>query len=474
MIRPELELGNFAAGRRAPLNGLLSELRGRFGFGLRLTLIVFVFFAGASILLPAGASADDASQLLSAAGAGNSAKVSSLLSGGADPNGQDDEGVSALHVAATRGHTQIVEMLLTAGAEVDLQEFDGDTALINASAFGQTAVVEVLLGAGADDSIESSQGYSAVQLARRGRHKSTVKMLSKWKVAARKAAAGRAGGAGGQGRPQAGPALPESNAGAPSARPRLPAKTYRPGYARRIAAVIGVNDYQYWPALSGARGDAEKVSARLKGLGFDEVFELYDQDATRGAILSLLGSKLGEATGENDLVVIFFAGHGQTETIGGDRKRGYIIPVDATVESVFSTAIPMQKLRELTNRLPAKHVYYAMDSCYSGLGFTRGISIVKPSSNNYINKVTSLRAVQMVTAGGEGEEAIERNGEGVFTRSFLDALEGKADSNGDGYVTATEIGAYVAPRVTNETDARQSPQAGRLEGEGEIAFRVGG
>ncbi len=425
---------------------------------------------GVSLVSASSASADDLSRLRKAAGAGDVATVSSLLSAGVDPNGQDDEGVSALHVAATEGRTEVVKTLLGAGAEVDLQEFDGDTALVNASAFGQTAVVQLLLEAGADDGIESSQGYSAIQHARRGRHNTTVKMLSKWKAAARKA---KPSGGGERSRAQAGPALPESNTGPGRSPARRTAKTYRPGYARRIAAVIGVNDYKYWPALSGARNDAEKVAARLKELGFDEVFELYDKKATRGAILSLLGSKLGEVAGEDDLVVIFFAGHGQTETLGGERKRGYIIPVDATVDNVFSTAIPMQKLRELTNRLPAKHVYYAMDSCYSGLGFTRGLGIVKPSSNNYISKVTSLRAVQMVTAGGEGEEAIERDGEGVFTRSFLDALDGKADSNRDGYVTATEIGAYVAPRVTNETGARQSPQAGRLEGEGEVAFRVG-
>ena len=418
------------------------------------------------------ATAEDVSRLLGAASAGDAAEVSSLLAAGSDPNGQDDEGVSALHVAATKGHVEVVQALLNSGAEVDLQEFDGDTALVNASAFGRTAVVELLLRAGADESIESSQGYSAIQHARRGRHSATVKMLSKRSIAELRP---KASSLGGGSRPNnAGPSLPESNAGAAEQATRQAEKTYRPGYARRIAAVIGVNDYKYWPRLSGARGDAERVSARLKKLGFDEVFELYDKEATRGAILSLLGSKLGEVAGENDLVVIFFAGHGQTETLAGDRKRGYIIPVNATIKNVFATAIPMQKLRELTSRLPAKHVYYAMDSCYSGLGFTRGLSVVKPSSNNYISKVTSLRAVQMVTAGGEGEEAIERNGEGVFTRSFLDALQGEADSNGDGYVTATEIGAYVAPRVTNETDARQSPQAGRLEGEGEVAFRVGG
>ena len=97
---------------------------------------------------------------------------------------------------------------------------------------------------------------------------------------------------------------------------------------------------------------------------------------------------------------------------------------------------------------------------------------MKPGEPDYISKVTSLRAVQMVTAGGEGEEAIERAGQGVFSKNLMEALDGKADANGDGFVTATEIGVYVRPRVTNQTGARQSPQIGRLEGEGEVAFDI--
>jgi hypothetical protein len=73
----------------------------------------------------------------------------------------------------------------------------------------------------------------------------------------------------------------------------------------------------------------------------------------------------------------------------------------------------METLRDLSNRLPAKHVYYAMDSCYSGLGFTRGIG-TRPSTENFIDIVTSRRAVQMMTAGQEGEQALEGSGEVVF------------------------------------------------------------
>ena len=129
----------------------------------------------------------------------------------------------------------------------------------------------------------------------------------------------------------------------------------------------------------------------------------------------------------------------------------------------------MQTLRELSSRLPAKHVYYAMDSCYSGLGFTRGIA-VSAGRNDYIDKLTTRRAVQMITAGQEGEIVVERGGRGIFTTYFLRALEGEADFNGDGFVTASEIGAYLPPAVTKAADSRQTPKWGTLEGTGEVVF----
>ena len=419
-------------------------------------LFLRTFILGVVLSLAVTASADTA--LSKAAGRGDAAAVASLLSQGGDPNQGDADGVTALHESAAKGHFEVVKLLVEAGADVNQAEFDGDTALINASAFGHTQVVGYLIEQGADTTVLSSQGLLAIKHARKGRHRDVVAIL---RTAARRARSEAAAGGGSQEQ-------------APRVFEIRPTKTYKPGYTGRIAAVIGINDYDRWPQLTGAEPDARRVATQLKKLGFDPVLELYDKQATRNGILQLLGTELQALASENDLVMIFFAGHGQTETLPGPayEKRGYIIPVDGDPQRVFSTGIPMRQLRELTNRLLAKHVYYAMDSCYSGLGFTRGLGLVKKSSLNYIDKVTSMRSVQMVTAGGEGEEVLEREGRGLFTTRLIEALSGEADVNHDGYVTASEIGTYVTPRVTEDSDAQQTPQSGRLEGEGEIAFKL--
>lgn len=248
-------------------------------------------------------------------------------------------------------------------------------------------------------------------------------------------------------------------------------RDYGPRYKRRIAAVIGIDTYESWPPLEGAVADGRYVAAAMRQHGFDEVIEIYDGDATRERILDLLGVELQRKSGKEDLALVFFAGHGETETLPSGEKRGYIIPVDGDSQRVFSTAISMEVLRDLTNRLIAKHVYYVMDSCYSGLGFIRGRGSIRQAAG-YIDKITSQRAVQMITAGQAGEKAFERGGRGLFTTYWLKAIDGDADFDGDGYVTASEIGAYVPAHVTAASYNRQTPQHGTIEGNGEIVFSV--
>jgi uncharacterized caspase-like protein len=241
-------------------------------------------------------------------------------------------------------------------------------------------------------------------------------------------------------------------------------------YRRKVAAVIGISRYTHLPKLEGARGDAEKMAKRLRAAGFDQVTELYDEAATQRAILNLLGTALPQQTDTNDLVVLFFAGHGQTETLPSSEKRGYIVPVDGEKDKVFTTSISMDQLRDLSNRIPAKHIYYAIDSCYSGMGFVRAVGPMETDGARHAT--TSARAVQMITAGSEGQQAREQGNQGLFTTYLLRAMDGDADGNGDGVLTASEIGKFVEAQVTAASQHRQTPQYGTLEGSGEVRLVV--
>ena len=243
-------------------------------------------------------------------------------------------------------------------------------------------------------------------------------------------------------------------------------------YGKSFAVVIGINNYEKWPSLEFAVADAGAVREKLEDTGFDEITTILDKEATQRRILTELFHELPKKVGRNDRVMFYFAGHGQTETLPGGGKKGYIIPVDADMSNYSSTAISMEQVRSLSRRIPAKHILFVMDSCYSGLGLSRSAGI-SPKISDYLRKVSSMRVVQIITAGGKGEQVQEKVGHGLFTTYFLRALIGEADINKDNVVTGTELGAYLRPTVSNASNQAQTPLYGRLEGEGEFLLSVG-
>lgn len=242
-------------------------------------------------------------------------------------------------------------------------------------------------------------------------------------------------------------------------------------YGMSRGLVIGIDRYERWPSLEFAAADARAVKQALLQSGFDEVVLILNEDATQRRILTELYENLPKRSGPNDRVLFYFAGHGQTEVLPDGGRRGYILPVDAGRTDYPSTAVSMDQIRSLSRRIPAKHILYVMDSCYSGLGLNRSAGL-SPDIGDYLRKMSSMRAVQIVTAGGKGEQVQERAGHGLFTTFFLQALDGQADLNGDRVVTGTELGAYIRPVVSNASRQAQTPLYGRLEGEGEFLFFV--
>jgi peptidoglycan/xylan/chitin deacetylase (PgdA/CDA1 family)/uncharacterized caspase-like protein len=248
-------------------------------------------------------------------------------------------------------------------------------------------------------------------------------------------------------------------------------------YRESHALVIGIDKYAKWPGLHHAVPDAKSMEQLLvTRFGFkpENVTALYDGDATRANILRALNDKLtdNKRVKRDDRVLVFFAGHGSTRKLASGRDVGYIVPVDAQLDDLASDAISMPQLQEVAEALSAKHVLFLVDACYSGLGLTRGGA--PQGSKNFLSDNARRIGRQMLTAGGADQQVADDGpgGHSVFTWTMLQALSGKADLNGDGVITGTELAAYVAPAVS--AIARQTPAFGSLPGSegGEFVFEL--
>ena len=258
-----------------------------------------------------------------------------------------------------------------------------------------------------------------------------------------------------------------------SEEPTLPGLTPSAGlvYEQSHAVVVGIDRYEHLPALTGAVRDAGLVAAELRRRGM-KVRLLRNAEATREAITELLGDRLPEQVGWNDRVLVYFAGHGVTTGVA-DTAMGYLMPVGAHKDTPRTTGISMSELQGWLADYPCKHVLFVADACYSGLALSSRAVGIPPAARGYLARITSKRVRLALVAGGAGEEANEWRGQGLFTRFFLEGLQGQADANRDGLVTSDELAAWVKPNVarvaTTELRTSQNPQMGR-RGEGEFLF----
>ncbi len=251
--------------------------------------------------------------------------------------------------------------------------------------------------------------------------------------------------------------------------------TMASGYVNSWAIVIDIDDYVKWPKLQYAARDADGIRQTLIekfGFAAERVVTLKNAEATRTGILAAFHDRLAhDAVQKNDRIFVFFAGHGATRKLSSGRDLGYIVPVDSDPGQFATDAIPMTEIQNIAESLRAKHIFFVMDACYSGLGLTRG-----SGSNSFLRDNAKRIGRQMLTAGGTDQLVADGgpNGHSVFSWALLQALAGKADLNSDGLITATELAAYIAPAVSSVSS--QTPAFGSLPGSegGDFVFELAG
>ncbi len=242
-------------------------------------------------------------------------------------------------------------------------------------------------------------------------------------------------------------------------------------YYKSWGVVVGIDDYLVAPKLSGAIADAKAMAEALRQLGFDEVVELYDKDASFRRLNHILNEYLPRRVGRQDRLVLFFSGHAGTTLDMNAKELGYLVPWDAQVTNA-SKAVTLDQLKEFSRRVMSKHTLFLLNAGVSGWEVTppQQLSLEGRLSPE---EETDKRAVQVLTAAGKGESLARKDGRGVFVQILLSGLKGAADTDKNGWVMASELGAFVKQQVTEAAGGTQHPQFARLDGDGDTILLEG-
>lgn len=243
------------------------------------------------------------------------------------------------------------------------------------------------------------------------------------------------------------------------------------------AVVIGINEYTKIQKLKYAVNDAMLFHDYLinrNKIPAENVTLLLNREASLKNLRSALGTHLKSRAAQDDMVIIFFAGHGATEkdstSPDGDGLEKYLLPYDADPQDLFATALPMEDVSNIFKRIRSDRLVFIADSCYSGAsgGRTVGISGIRANiSDGFLNRISSGKGRVVISASGANEVSVENDDlrQGLFTYHLIEGLNGKADYDQDGSITVDEVYRYVSEQVPAATGKEQNPVLkGTVEG----------
>jgi formylglycine-generating enzyme len=134
------------------------------------------------------------------------------------------------------------------------------------------------------------------------------------------------------------------------------------GGGKNYLLVIGIDHYPHHTRLSNAVADAKGFADVMTSrYGFTHLVEpLYDAAATQTKIRQAIGKC--ESLGENDRLIVFYAGHGWYKT---KAKLGYIVPTEAK-DDPNSDFVPVNFITDIFRSVDAKHILLIVDCCFGG------------------------------------------------------------------------------------------------------------
>lgn len=226
--------------------------------------------------------------------------------------------------------------------------------------------------------------------------------------------------------------------------------------ARLYVLAVGVANYRN-PAykLEFAAKDARDFTAEWQRQSLSlyrsaRVRVLTDEEATKPNIIESL-HWLRDNVQDNDVVAVFFAGHGVNDSNG----TYHYLPYEADATDLAGTSVSESVLRDALVDLRGKVLMF-VDTCYGGAVLSRQASY---ELSRLANNLSSPENGVIVFAASEGRQLSEESEtwrNGAFTAALLKGLSGEASFD-RGYITVKSLDLFISDEVKRLTEGRQTP-----------------
>ena len=190
-------------------------------------------------------------------------------------------------------------------------------------------------------------------------------------------------------------------------------------HAKRIALVMGNDNYLHVSKLQKAGNDAVAMATELRAAGFEVVLH---KDLNYRAMVKAMESLYGSITG-GDEVVVFFAGHGVQIKNGS-----YLLPTDIEANSeseVEKTAYGLNDMMEHLGQAKAAFSLVLLDACRDNPLKTKGRNV---GTGRGLNPPDPPKGQMVVYSASRGQQALDRLSDAdnhpnsVFTREFISRM----------------------------------------------------
>lgn len=214
----------------------------------------------------------------------------------------------------------------------------------------------------------------------------------------------------------------------------------------RTALIVGVSAYQRLASLSNSVRDAQTIAEVLREVaGFDQVELLVNPDQRRLAEQIEHHFKNKEP---DDLVLLYFSGHGITD----DHGRLYFAVPDTYLDSdgqlVRASAVSCQHVHEAMGACRSRRQVIILDCCHSG-AFAEGL-LAKNTGKIDLRRQLGGEGRAVLTSSSSHQFSFEESKAGLslYTEFLVEGIvTGRADLNHDGKISIDELHEFAKSKL---------------------------